>query len=142
MGLRQTFDVAAPFPKHDGAFQAYVREALLNRIRDEVRRAHGRPSGDQLDPSKPAETPSPLEEAIGQETLDRYEAALQRLKSSDREVIVARIEMGLSHEELAAALGKPSAAAAHMAVSRALVRLAREMASAATATTLTKDEKR
>jgi RNA polymerase sigma-70 factor (ECF subfamily) len=41
-----------------------------------------------------------------------------------------RIELGFSHAEIAEALGKPSAAAAHMAVSRALVRLAQEMAHA------------
>ena len=35
--------------------------------------------------------------------------------------------MGLSYAEVAEALGKPTAAAAHMAVSRALVRLAEEM---------------
>ena len=35
--------------------------------------------------------------------------------------------MGLPYTEVAAALGKPSVAAAHMAVSRALVRLAEEM---------------
>ena len=46
----------------------------------------------------------------------------------EREAIIARIELGLSHAEVAEALGKPSAAAAHMAVSRALIRLAREMA--------------
>ena len=58
----------------------------------------------------------------------RYEAALQRLKPGDREAIIARVEMGLPYSEVAAALGKPSVAAAHMAVSRALVRLAEEMA--------------
>jgi len=114
-------------PRHEAAFQAYVRQVLLNRIRDEMRRAKRRPSSDALDPAATAGTPSPLEEAIGHETLERYELALERLDAGDREVIIARIEMGLSHQEIAAALGKPSAAAAHMAVSRALVRLAREM---------------
>jgi hypothetical protein len=40
---------------------------------------------------------------------------------------VARIEMGLSYERVREALGKPSIEATQMAVSRALVRLAREM---------------
>ena len=53
---------------------------------------------------------------------------MERLRPEEREAIVARIELGLSHAEVAQALGKPSAAAAHMAVSRALVRLAEEMA--------------
>src|SRR3712207_5387369 len=29
-------------PRHEGAFQAYVRQALLNRIRDEARKLHRR----------------------------------------------------------------------------------------------------
>ena len=114
-------------PRHDAAFPSYMRRALMNRIRDEMRRAKPRPSPEALDAASPAETPSPLEEAIGRETLERYETALERLEASDRELIIARLELGMSHQEIAAELGKPSGAAAHMAVSRALVRLAREM---------------
>lgn len=115
-------------PRHEGAFHAYLRLTVLNRIRDEIRRAGRRgptipPSEDQV-----AGEPSPLEEAIGTETLERYETALARLRPADREAIVLRIEMGYSYAEIAAALHKPSAAAAHMAASRALVRLAEEMA--------------
>ena len=69
----------------------------------------------------------PLEEAIGQEALERYEAALARLRPDDREAIILRIEMRYPYAEVATALGKPSVAAAQMAVSRALVRLAEEM---------------
>ena len=116
-------------PRHDAAFQAYLRQALLNRIRDEIRRAQRHPPADPLDTSRPSSEPSPLEEAIGAEALDRYEAALQRLKPGDREAIIVRIEMGLPYADVAEALGKPSAAAAHMAVSRALVRLVEEMSS-------------
>jgi RNA polymerase sigma-70 factor (ECF subfamily) len=114
-------------PRHDGAFQAYLRQALLNRVRDEIRRAQRRGVADPLDSGKTSPDPSPLEEAIGQEALERYEAALARLRPDDREAIVVRIEMGLPYADVAEALGKPTIAAAHMAVSRALVRLAREM---------------
>lgn len=114
-------------PRHDAAFQAYLRQALMNRVRDEIRRAQRRPATGPLDTSRPSAGPSPLEEAIGQEALDCYEAALERLKPDDREAIIVRIEMGLPYTDVAEALGKPSAAAAHMAVSRALVRLAQEM---------------
>jgi RNA polymerase sigma-70 factor (ECF subfamily) len=41
--------------------------------------------------------------------------------------VLARIEMGLTYEEVAAATGRPSPDAARMAVGRALVRLAQEM---------------
>jgi RNA polymerase sigma-70 factor (ECF subfamily) len=70
---------------------------------------------------------SPLEVAIGAEALHCYEAALARLRPEEREAIIARVEMDGSYQEVAVALGKPSADAARMAVSRALLRLAEEM---------------
>jgi RNA polymerase sigma-70 factor (ECF subfamily) len=72
--------------------------------------------------------PSPLERAIGREGIERYEAALQRLKPEDREAIIARIELQQSYEEVAIALGKPNANAARSAVTRALARLIDAMA--------------
>ena len=116
-------------PRHEGAFQAYVRQALLNRIRDAIRRSRTRGQTDTLDTQRPGTGPSPLEEAIGQQALEQYEAAMERLRPEDREAIIARIELGLEYSEVAEALGKPSIPAAHMAVSRALVKLAKEMAS-------------
>ena len=56
--------------------------------------------------------------------VEGYEAALQRLPAGERELIIARVEMGLTYAELADAAGKPSADAARMAVTRALLRLA------------------
>ena len=114
-------------PRHEGAFQAYVRQALLNQIRDEIRRVQRKAPSDPLASGQPSSDPSPLEEAIGGELLERYEAGLQQLKAEDREAVVARVEMGLSWAEVAEALGKNSAASAQMTVSRALVRLAKEM---------------
>jgi RNA polymerase sigma-70 factor (ECF subfamily) len=121
-------------PRHDGAFQAYLRQALVNRLRDEIRRATRRPPAECLDTDNISADPSPLEVAIGQEALERYEAALARLRPEDREAIIIRVELGCPYAEVAAALGKPSAAAAHMAVSRALVRLADEMSRSKQAT--------
>ena len=40
---------------------------------------------------------------------------------------MARLELGLTYEEMAEALGKPSWNAARMAVARALIRLASEL---------------
>jgi RNA polymerase sigma factor (sigma-70 family) len=114
-------------PRHEGAFHAYLRQALLNRVRDEIRRANRRGPSEPLDAARPAADPSPLELAIGQEALDRYEAALTRLRPDDREAIILRIEMGYPYAEIAVALDKPSVPAAQMAVSRALVRLAEEL---------------
>jgi len=111
----------------DGALQGYLRQALINRIRSEIRRVSRRPEPAALDSQVEDQTPSPLEQAIGREAVARYEQALNRLRPADREAIVGRIELGLTNDELADALGKPSPNAARMAVERALFRLAKEM---------------
>src|SRR2546423_5851671 len=113
--------------RHEGALQAYLRQAVVNRIRDEVRRAKRAPVSEVLDDNAAGVAASPLEEAIGAEALQRYEAALGRLRPEEREAIVARVEMDGSYADVARALGKPSADAARMAVTRALLRLAEEM---------------
>ena len=125
--LRTLNKLTAFQPQHQGALQAYLREAVANRIRDEIRRVQRRPTPVVLDDVHAAAAPSPLEHAIGREGIERYEAALQRLKASDREAIVARIELQQSYEEIATALGKPNANAARVAVTRALARLVEEM---------------
>ena len=111
----------------EGALQAYLRQAILNRIRDELRRRGRQPLPVELDPDVPHPQRSPLEDAIGAETLAKYDAALQSLDAADREAVIARIELGCSYAEVAEALGKPTPDAARMAVSRALVSLARVM---------------
>ena len=115
-------------PRHPGAFRDYVWTTLWNSIRDIARTQQRRGPSDPLASDLPGSLPSPFEEAMGSEVFARYEAAMERLRPEEREAIIARIEMGLSHAEVAEALGKPTVAAAHMAVSRALVRLAEEMA--------------
>jgi len=126
--LIQTFKKIDGFDhRGEGALRAYLRQAVMNRIRDELRRASRRPAPEPLDVDVPDPGLSPLEGAIGQEALERYEAALQRLSEMERELIIARVEMGLTYAELATAVGKPSADAARMALGRALVRLAEEM---------------
>jgi RNA polymerase sigma-70 factor (ECF subfamily) len=113
--------------RHPGALQAYLRQAITNHIRDEIRKVNTRPTPAELTENHPDGAPSPLEEAIGQEGLERYEAALAALRPADREAIVARLELQQSYEEVAIALGKPTADAARMAVSRAVKALIREM---------------
>jgi RNA polymerase sigma-70 factor (ECF subfamily) len=111
----------------EGALQAYLRGAVMNRIRDEIRRKRRLPAAGPLDSTIPAQGKSPLEAAIGAETLAKYDRALERLDGEAREAVIARIEMGCSYAEIAELMGRPSADAARMAVSRALVRLAEEM---------------
>jgi RNA polymerase sigma-70 factor (ECF subfamily) len=113
--------------RHEGALQAYLRQAVLNRLRDERRRKGRAPSMVELDDVRLEAAGSPLEEAIGREAVERYEAALARLKPEERELIIARVEMDYSYEELAEMFAKPTADAARKAAQRALVRLAEEM---------------
>jgi RNA polymerase sigma-70 factor (ECF subfamily) len=114
-------------PRHPGAFRDYVWTTLWNSLRDIARSCERHPT-DALETETPGSLPSPFEEAMGRETMERYERALERLRPIEREAIIARIELGLSYADVAAALGKPTVGAAHVAVSRALVRLAEEMA--------------
>lgn len=126
--LLKTFTKIDAFEvRGEGALHAYLRQAILNRIRDEIRRRERRGSNAPLDTAVPGDDPSPLEAAIGHEALQRYEAALERLAPADREAVIAKMEFGCSYDEMAAALGKPSRDAARKAAERALVRLAAEM---------------
>jgi RNA polymerase sigma-70 factor (ECF subfamily) len=115
--------------RQEHALQAYARRMLKNRITDEIRRATRTPGRSALDAERPGGWPSPFEELVGRETVRAYESALERLEPLEREAVVARIELGSSYEEVADAVGKPSADAARKAVSRALVKLATEMTS-------------
>lgn len=108
------------------AFPGYLRQAVLNRLRDAYRR--------QVYETGWKETfdyadfrPGPAEDLRGGDLARRYEAILTGLSERDRGAIVGRLEWGLAYSELAAELGLASADAARMAVSRALVRLTRAL---------------
>ena len=126
--LLQTFRRLSVFEvRGPGALQAYLRQAVLNRVRNELRKKDRRPEETDLDGFEVAVGQSPLEAAIGREAVDRYERALAALTPDEREAIIGRVEMGYSYDELADLLGKPSADAARKAGQRALVRLTRQM---------------
>ncbi len=112
--------------RRPGAFLAYLRRSLLNNLRNEIRSASRRPSGELLDADTVADPgPSPLERVIGRKALEGYEAALERLSDEQKAAVIMRIELGCGNREIAELLGSPSANAARMVVSRALARLAR-----------------
>lgn len=126
--LLQTFKGVRGFePRGEGALFAYLRQALMNRIRDEIRKRQRRGDPESIDSQVPDPQPSPLEQAIGQQALERYEAALGRMREEDRDVLIGRLELGLTYEALAEVAGKPSAEAARQASRRALLRLVEEM---------------
>jgi RNA polymerase sigma factor (sigma-70 family) len=114
-------------PRGEGALQAYLRQAVMNRIRNELRRRSRRPVAEGLDTQMVGHATSPLDAAIREEQHDRYEVALGRLTETERDLIVARVEVGLTYEEIAELTRKPSWNAARMATARALMRLAEEL---------------
>lgn len=124
----QTFRNLEAFePRGDGALQAYLRQALINRVRNELRRHATRPVAVDLDSHQPADAPSPFDAAVAAETNARYEVGLAGLTPDERDAVVSRVEFGLSYAEVAETFGRPSADAARMYVARAIVKLARLM---------------
>jgi RNA polymerase sigma-70 factor (ECF subfamily) len=110
-------------PRHVGAMQAYLRQSVINRIRDEVRKIGRHPAPTELPDDLAADLTSPLEAVVEAEAYERYRAALSELTPREREMIVARIEVQWSLAEIAQRFGLRTADAARMAVSRALRKL-------------------
>jgi RNA polymerase sigma-70 factor (ECF subfamily) len=112
-------------PQREGAFLAYLRQILLNSVRDEVRRAGRRGVREEL--TEETAGASAGAGAVSPEEMIAYEAALAKLPEVQKEAVILRVEFGFSYAEIAASTGSPSANAARMMVTRALVRLAGEM---------------
>ena len=110
-------------PRHVGAMQAYLRTSVINRIRDEVRKVTRRPASVELPEEHPADATSPIEAAIEAESYERYRMALGKLSARDRRMVVARIEVQWSLNEIAQRFGLQTVDAARMAVLRAVRRL-------------------
>jgi RNA polymerase sigma-70 factor (ECF subfamily) len=117
-------------PRGQGALRAYLRQSVDNRIKDQYRQIARRGPSEPVDDTFAGTRPSPLDETIARETEARYRAALERLRRADRELIVARVELEYSFEQLALMSGRRRADSARIALHRALVRLAGEMAGA------------
>ena len=114
-------------PTRKGSFQAYLRTAVKNKIRDEMRRLARRGHSEALTESHGDGAPSPLEVAIGHQAVERYERALDLLRPEERVAVIFRVELQYSFDDLADVLEKPSADAARMAVNRALEKLSAYM---------------
>jgi RNA polymerase sigma factor (sigma-70 family) len=114
-------------PRHVGALQAYLRRSVINRIRDEIRRVGRRPIAEDLSENLASRDASPQEVAMRKESYARYRAALEHLRPRDRELVVARLEAQWTLTELRQQFGFNSSAAARMALTRALNRLAEQM---------------
>jgi RNA polymerase sigma factor (sigma-70 family) len=115
-------------PEGSGRLFAYFRTIVLNQIRDYARQVGRRPRQEELEIEEHVDQePSALEQLIGAEVLDRYEAAIVTLSEEDQALILAFIELRCTDAELAELFEKPTANAARMARGRALARLAQAM---------------
>lgn len=114
-------------PRREGAFLAYLRTILLNQLRTAVKRADAGPPLRSLPSELEGDRTSPLEQAIGAEALEAYEAALASLTEEQQQAVVLRIELGLSFQQVAEAMDSPSADAARMLVARGLAHLSEKM---------------
>jgi len=114
-------------PRREGAFLSYLRTILMNEIRQALRRVDRGPQREALPADLDDDRPSPLEEVIGTEAYEAYEAGLANLTDEQRQAIVLRVEMGFSFEEIAEAIGSPSKDAARMLVARAIIHLSEMM---------------
>ena len=115
-------------PQHSGAFLAYMRRAVRNRIAEVARSPERRRRVELSDEEFPDSGPSPLQSLIEADNAKRFDEALERLGPVEQAAIIARGEWGMSYDEIARELGKPSTDAARMTVNRAVARLAQEMA--------------
>src|SRR5712691_10527895 len=113
--------------RHVGAMQAYLRMSVIKRIRDEIRRVGRRPQSVEMTTEPPSDVTSPLELVIREEGYERYRSALDKLRTRDREMIVARVEVQWSIQEIAHRFGMASVDAARVAVSRSLKRLTAQL---------------
>lgn len=116
--------------KGRGALQAYLRQGVINRIRDEVRRASRRSLTSELPLEHPDDAASPEIVARDREAFRRYREALARLRPDEQTAVTLRLERGCDYAHIATALGKDSPDAARMTVNRALRRLTAIMQSA------------
>ena len=124
LGALRNLDAFEPRSRH--ALASYLRAAVRNRICDEHRRlARRNPAARPAEP-RVASSGSPLDDVLEWEKDRRYKSALRKLSDSDRELIVAHVELGYSHAQLGHMTGR-SANAARMALQRAIERLTLEL---------------
>jgi RNA polymerase sigma factor (sigma-70 family) len=113
-----------------GALEAYLRQVVDNLITDEKRKVARRPVGpldDAVAGALPALGPSPFQLTLDEEKERRYKTALTALTEDERRLVVGRLELGYTYQQLAAISQRPTQEAARQAVRRAVIKLAERM---------------
>ncbi|HZN72157.1 MAG TPA: RNA polymerase sigma factor ShbA [Micromonosporaceae bacterium] len=105
-------------------FSAFVFGIAAHKVADAQRAALRRPTNALLDTEhdRPDPAPGPEQQAVASDLARRLASLLGHLSDTHREIVVLRVAVGLSAEEVGGVLGM-SAAAVRVAQSRALARL-------------------
>jgi RNA polymerase sigma-70 factor (ECF subfamily) len=112
-----------------GALQAYLRQAVDNRIADELRKVARRPMDDLSEViDMRSKEPSPFDAAASSERESRYKRILSTLSQEEQRLIVGRMELEYNYEQLAVITNRSTAEAARLAVRRAVIKLAKRLA--------------
>jgi RNA polymerase sigma factor (sigma-70 family) len=116
-------------PRGSESVFAYFRTIVINQVRDYARKSARHPQ-DDLEKARhhAGSEPSPLEQAVGNEAVAKYERALAQLSEGEQQVVIAYVELRCTDREIAELFEKASADAARMARNRAMAKLARLMA--------------
>jgi RNA polymerase sigma-70 factor (ECF subfamily) len=104
-------------------FSAFVYAIAANKVADAQRAAirdAATPTDTVVD--RPTDEPGPEQQAVATDLARRLSALLDRLPPAQREIILLRVAVGMSAEEVGVAMGM-SAAAVRVAQSRGLARL-------------------
>jgi len=112
-----------------GGFLAYLRQILLNEVRGEMRKHRVR--GEQIDVTTlelADEQDSAIEQLVGRDRMRAYESALASLNQRQQELIMMRLEFGMSFPEIALETGSEPDAV-RMMITRALKSLTDRIAS-------------
>ena len=118
----------ASIEAQQGGLLRYLQTSILNRVRTNIRDFANRQKKLDREYGGPAEGKSPFDAFVTRENQAKYERGLSRLTPEEQDLVVGRIELRMSYEELAIHAGKPSADAARMACKRAIEKLAKSMA--------------
>jgi len=111
-------------PRYHGSFLSYLRQVFLNELRHEIRRSRRQERQPMPDDIVDEDLPTMLEQIVGAEQLRAYQSALGTLTKRQQEVLIMRIEFGMSYPEIALETGR-SADAVRIMATRAAVELGR-----------------
>lgn len=114
-------------PRGVGAMQAYLRQSVMNRIRDEVRRVTRWGPPRAVPQDLPSEERTSLDLAIEGQAYERYREVLTTLGPRSRQLVLARIELEWDYATIAEYFGYRTRDGARMATARAIEELKKRL---------------